>query len=85
VINLDYHISDLESYTRIIEEAARDFRLDCYPQEFEICNYITNIFLDGFFHQLPVTSPVFSAPVPALAIIITENGQMDHSPKFFCI
>jgi serine protein kinase len=49
------------------------------------CNYITNIFLDGFFHQLPVTSPVFSAPVPALAIIITENGQMDHSPKFFCI
>jgi stage V sporulation protein R len=39
VINLDYHISDLESYTRIIEEAARDFGLDCYPQEFEICNY----------------------------------------------
>lgn len=39
MINLDYHISDLESYTRIIEEAARDFGLDCYPQEFEICNY----------------------------------------------
>lgn len=35
----EYTIADLEYYNRIIEEAAEKFGLDCYPQEFEICNY----------------------------------------------
>jgi serine protein kinase len=68
-------LSSIEAQLGLTGNAAKGFRHDV----------TANIFLDGFFHQLPVTSPVFSAPVPALAIIITENGQMDHSPKFFCI
>ncbi len=40
MINLvEYTMADLEYYNRIIEEAADKFGLDCYPQEFEICNY----------------------------------------------
>lgn len=39
MINLDYRIADLEYYNRLIEEAAGEFGLDAYPQEFEICNY----------------------------------------------
>lgn len=40
MINLaEYTIADLEYYNRIIEEAVDEFGLDCYPQEFEICNY----------------------------------------------
>ncbi|NLN86228.1 MAG: SpoVR family protein, partial [Syntrophomonadaceae bacterium] len=35
----EYTISDLEYYNRLIEEAASDFGLECYPQEFELCNY----------------------------------------------
>jgi stage V sporulation protein R len=32
-------MSDLEYYSRLIEQAVDKFGLDCYPQEFEICNY----------------------------------------------
>ncbi|MGE5404460.1 MAG: SpoVR family protein [Candidatus Saccharibacteria bacterium] len=32
-------MADLEYYNRIIEEAVEYFGLDCYPQDFEICNY----------------------------------------------
>lgn len=40
MINLaEYTMADLEYYNNIIEEAANEFGLDCYPQEFEICNY----------------------------------------------
>jgi len=35
----EYTMADLEYYNRIIEEAVDNFGLDCYPQEFEICNY----------------------------------------------
>lgn len=35
----EYTIADLEYYNRLIEQAVTEFRLDCYPQEFEICNY----------------------------------------------
>jgi len=35
----EYSMKDLEYYNRIIEETAQSFGLDCYPQEFEICNY----------------------------------------------
>ncbi len=35
----EYTIADLEYYNRLIEEAAAEFGLDLYPQEFEICNY----------------------------------------------
>lgn len=35
----DYTMADLEYYNRLIEEAVREYGLDCYPQEFEICNY----------------------------------------------
>jgi len=35
----EYTMADLEYYNRLIEEAAAEFGLDCYPQEFEICNY----------------------------------------------
>lgn len=36
---MDYRIADLEYYNRIIEQAVLEFGLDCYPQEFEICDY----------------------------------------------
>ncbi|KUG03747.1 spovr-like protein [hydrocarbon metagenome] len=36
---VEYTIADLEHYNHIIEETADNFGLDCYPQEFEICNY----------------------------------------------
>jgi len=36
---VDYTMADLEYYNLIIEEAVDEFGLDCYPQEFEICNY----------------------------------------------
>jgi stage V sporulation protein R len=36
---VDYTLADLEYYNRVIEEAVDEFGLDCYPQEFEICNY----------------------------------------------
>jgi len=32
-------MADLEYYNQIIEEAVDQFGLNCYPQEFEICNY----------------------------------------------
>ncbi|NLO21253.1 MAG: SpoVR family protein [Syntrophomonadaceae bacterium] len=32
-------MTDLEYYNRIIEQATREFGLDCYPQDFEICDY----------------------------------------------
>ena len=35
----EYTIAELEYYNRLIEEAVNEFGLDCYPQEFEICNY----------------------------------------------
>ncbi|MEA4924503.1 MAG: SpoVR family protein [Syntrophomonadaceae bacterium] len=35
----EYTMADLECYNGFIEEAAARFGLDCYPQEFEICNY----------------------------------------------
>jgi len=36
---IEYTMGDLEYYNQIIEEAVNEFGLDCYPQEFEICNY----------------------------------------------
>ena len=35
----EYTISELEYYNGLIEEAVHRFGLECYPQEFEICNY----------------------------------------------
>jgi Uncharacterized conserved protein len=35
----EYTIADLEYYNGFIEEAVAGFGLDCYPQEFELCNY----------------------------------------------
>ena len=35
----EYTIAKLEYYNRLIEDAVNEFGLDCYPQEFEICNY----------------------------------------------
>jgi stage V sporulation protein R len=35
----DYEISDLEYWDSRIREKASEFGLDCYPQEFEICDH----------------------------------------------
>ncbi len=35
----EYTIAELEYYNRLIEEAVAEYSLNCYPQEFEICNY----------------------------------------------
>ncbi|MGE5372891.1 MAG: SpoVR family protein [Solirubrobacterales bacterium] len=35
----EYTIADLVRYNRLIEAAVRQFGLDCYPQDFELCSY----------------------------------------------
>ncbi|MFQ5739002.1 MAG: SpoVR family protein [Acidobacteriota bacterium] len=35
----DYEVGDLEEWTQRISVLARDLGLDCYPQEFEICDH----------------------------------------------
>lgn len=35
----NYTLKDLEYWTEKIEAKAREFGLDCYPQEFELCDY----------------------------------------------
>ena len=34
-----YRIEDLEQWDKRIQEKAREFGLDCYPQQFEICDH----------------------------------------------
>ena len=34
-----YSIEDLEEWDNRIQEKAREFGLDCYPQQFEICDH----------------------------------------------
>jgi len=34
-----YTIEDLEEWDKRIQEKAREFGLDCYPQQFEICDH----------------------------------------------
>lgn len=36
---MEYTMADLEYYNQLIEKIADEFGLDCYPQDFEICNY----------------------------------------------
>lgn len=34
-----YTIEDLEGWDKRIREKVREFGLDCYPQQFEICDH----------------------------------------------
>ena len=55
----DYTIAELEYYNRIIEEAAAEFGLNCYPQEFEICNYEDMISYEAY-SGMPARYPHWS-------------------------
>ena len=59
-----WDVKDLERWDARIREKVQEFGLDCYPQEFEICDHVQKLIVEGRWTPRCETLPIYESPLP---------------------